>query len=63
MSDAYVKLYDFLKEESRQAITPAFHIIGGDQSLQYVIVKVGYAASVPSAATASTDNDKYEFVK
>ena len=63
MSDAYVKLYDFLKEESRQAITPAFHIMGGDQSLQYVIVKVGYAASVSSAVTASTNNDKYEFVK
>jgi len=58
MSGAYVKLYDFLKKESRQAITPAFHIMGGDQSLQYTIVKVGYADDVISAANSSTDKDQ-----
>jgi Domain of unknown function (DUF5085) len=57
MSGAYVKLYDFLENESKRAITPAFHVMGGDQSLQYTIVKVGYTGAVNPAAIISTDND------
>jgi len=31
--------------------------MGGDQSLQYTIVKVGYADDMNSTANISTDND------
>jgi len=57
MSGAYVKLYDFLKKESKRAITPAFHVMGGDRSLQYMIVKIGYAEAVDHAVIISIDNE------
>lgn len=42
MSDAYVKIFDFLQSNSLRAITPIFHVLGGDKEQTYTILKVGY---------------------
>ena len=42
ISEAYVKIFDFLKSNSLRAITPVFHVLGGDKEKTYTILKVGY---------------------
>lgn len=42
MSNAYVKMFDFLESNSLRAITPVFHVLGGNKEQTYTILKVGY---------------------
>jgi len=42
LSDAYVKLFSYLQENSFRAITPVFQVLGGDKQDQYTFLKVGY---------------------
>lgn len=42
MSEAYVKLHQFLDSNHFQATTPVFQVLGGDKKLQYTFLKVGY---------------------
>ena len=35
-------LSTFLEKNNLRPITPVYHIIGGDQSIKYIILKIGY---------------------
>lgn len=45
MSEAYEQLFNYLHENSLQAITPVFQVLGGDKNIQYTFLKVGYIQS------------------
>jgi hypothetical protein len=44
MSEAYVRLTDYLRKNSLAPVTPIFQILGGDADTQYTFLKVGYRA-------------------
>jgi hypothetical protein len=42
MEKAYTQLFDYLKANTLIPTTPVFQVLGGDTTLQYTILKVGY---------------------
>lgn len=38
---AYAKLINYIEENHLQQATPIFHVVSGDQTLQYVFIKIG----------------------
>ncbi|CAM3958484.1 DUF5085 family protein [Mesobacillus thioparans] len=39
---AYALLLEFLEQNKKEQVTPFFHVISGDETLQYMHIKVGY---------------------
>lgn len=38
---AYKKLLDYMEQNGQTQVTPIFHVISGDETLQYMIIKIG----------------------
>lgn len=43
---AYKKLIDYMAEHGKNQITPIFHVLSGDESLQFLYIKIGVAEEV-----------------
>lgn len=42
--EAYKMIADYISKNNLKQVTPIYHIVSGDRTLQYVIVKVGAAS-------------------
>lgn len=49
---AYALLLDYMEHQQLHQVTPIFHVLSGDESLQYVFIKIGVALGEPEKAEA-----------